>query len=78
MWRDKDIIYKALQLWINHIETNDVLSDKETLLKCCSGDYDMQRVVSKLPKLDEGQLLFISRLKELQFKILNNKINEVI
>lgn len=75
--KDKEILYKSLQFWINYIETNNIQSDKETLLKCCSGDKGMQRIVAKLPKLDEGQLTFISRLKELQFKILNDKIKEV-
>lgn len=76
--RDKEILYKSLQQWINYVETNDVTTDKETLMKCCSGDYDMQRVASKLPKLDDGQLMLIDRLKELQFKILNDKIKEVL
>lgn len=75
--KDKEILYKSLQIWINYVETKDVNTDKDTLLKCCSGDYDMQRIVSKLPKLDDGQLMFIDRLKELQFKILNDKICEV-
>lgn len=75
--KDKEILYRALQFWINHIETGDIRTDKDSLLKCCSGDYDMQRVVSRLPRLEEGQLVFISKLKDLQFKILNDKIKEV-
>ncbi|QEG08880.1 hypothetical protein [Aeromonas phage 4L372XY] len=75
--KDKEMLYRALQFWINHIETGDIHTDKETLLKCCPCDYDIQRVVSKLPKLDESQLFFISILKGLQFKILNDKIGEV-
>lgn len=71
---DKEIFYKSLQLWINYIETNDVLTDKETAMKCCHGDKDMQRVVSKFPKLDDGQYIFIKRLKDLQYKVLNNEV----
>ncbi|MGL5014442.1 MAG: hypothetical protein ACRC6V_09170 [Bacteroidales bacterium] len=76
--KDKEILYRALQFWINHIETGDIRTDKESLLKCSSGDYDMQRVISKLPKLEESQLVLISKLKDLQFKILNDKIKEAL
>lgn len=72
--KDEEILYRALQFWINHIETGDIRTDKDSLLKCCSGDYDMQRVVSKLPRLDEGQHCFIKKLKELQYKVLNDEI----
>lgn len=69
--KDKEIVYRALQMWINHIETGDVVTNKSDTLKFAHNDPDIQRILSKFPKLTEPQLNFIERLKQLQYKILN-------
>jgi len=69
--KDKEIIYRALQMWINHIETGDVVINKSDVSRFAHNDPDIQRVLSIFPRLNESQLSFIERLKQLQYKILN-------
>lgn len=71
---DKEIFYRSLQMWINYVETADVLTNRDDALRCCSGDKYMQRTVSRFPVQREEQITFVKRLKELKYKVLNNKI----
>lgn len=69
--KDKEIIYRALQMWINYIETGDAVTNKSDVLRFAHNDLDIQRVLSRFPRLNESQLSFIEQLKQLQYKILN-------
>jgi hypothetical protein len=45
MNKDREKLYTALSLWINHIETGDVNTSKNSMLRLCAGDRDIKRIV---------------------------------
>lgn len=74
---DKQILYQAVCLWKNYIETSDPLTDKSDLLKL-SYDKDIQRKLCTLPKLTTEQEYFINKLESLKKEILNDKFTKEI
>lgn len=70
MTNDREKLYTALSLWINYIETGDVNNNKDSMLRLCSGNRDMQRVVSEFPRLTKDQENYLKELRELQHKVI--------
>lgn len=63
---DTEIVFRALCMWSNHIETGDVTLSAQDANNC---GY-------KVKGLSSEQIEFISRLKELQRRALNEKVFE--
>jgi hypothetical protein len=74
---DKQILYQAVCLWKNYIETSDPLTNKSDLLKL-SYDKDIQRKLCTLPKLTIEQEYFVNKLESLKKEILNDKFTKEI
>jgi hypothetical protein len=70
MTSDREKLYTALSLWINYIETGDVNNNKDSMLRLCSGNRDIQRVVSEFPRLTREQENYLKELRELQYKVI--------
>lgn len=70
MTNDREKLYTALSLWINHIETGNVNTNRDSMLRLCSGDKDMQRIVSEFPRLTREQENYLKELRELQHKVI--------
>lgn len=63
MTKDKYVIYNALRMWKNYIETGDV--------NISTQDHDGEN--RKFKKLTPHQIDFIRRLDDLSIKILNDR-----
>ncbi|AHK11465.1 hypothetical protein S140_55 [Shewanella sp. phage 1/40] len=70
MNKDREKLYTALSLWINHIETGDVNTSKDDMLRLCSGDRDIKRITSRFPTLSREQESYLKDLRDLQHKII--------
>lgn len=72
---DKQILYQAVCVWKNYIETGDPTLCKQDLLNM-SGDKDIQRIISNLPKLNIEQQYFINKLENMKKDILESKFTK--
>jgi hypothetical protein len=70
MTKDREKLYTSLSLWINHIETGNVNTNKDSMIRLCSGDKDIQRRVATFPNLTREQESYLKELRELQHKII--------
>lgn len=72
---EKELLYRAVEMWKNYIETESPLLDKNILFKM--GDmWGMDHVNKNLPVLDQEQEELVAKLENLKNEILNGKFTK--
>ena len=72
---DKEFLSHAVSMWINSIETGSPTGpSRDQIINMANGDKDMQRVANNLPALSVEQLAFLSKLRDVQTRVLNGGI----